>query len=90
MNEKFLEILAFCTSCAEGLLKETPDYGPLRLIEVEEMLIRFGLENGHIDDPRFTELADYIEQNKNRCVTDPEAFPGIVDHCTQELIDIMI
>ncbi|MCI2058685.1 MAG: DUF6092 family protein [Oscillibacter sp.] len=84
----FYELLAFCSSSALGCMDEPPIYGPLRLIDCLEQLIRFGQARNIAGDPRLGELADYIEEHKLSCMYDEEEFRETLQAVSLSLLSI--
>ena len=87
--QRWNEILAFCSSSALGCMGEPPIYGPFRLIECLERLIRFGQEQNLTHSDALAEIADYIEEHKLTCMYDEEDFRKTLENIVLSLLAIM-
>ena len=87
MKEEFNEILSFCVSSAIGCVNEPPIYGPLRLIEVMEKIIDFGIKNGFTNHTEMDVLVGYITGNKTLCMVDEEKFVNSLKEIAYILVD---
>lgn len=88
MREDWNELLAFCITSAVGCMDEPPVYGPLRLIDCMARVIRLGRNLGLIRDTGFSDLEDYIEENKLICMYDEDAFRDVLQEIAFRLIAI--
>ena len=78
MREEWNSILAFMIASAMGCMNEPPIYGPLRLIESMGKLIGFAADNGLDQDERLLEVMRRIEEDKDLCIYDEEAFAKLL------------
>lgn len=87
MQTQWNELLAFCITSAIGLQDEPPIYGPLRLIDCMERVIRLGRYSGQLTNPAIFELEQYIEENKLTCMYDENEFRAVLQEIAFRLID---
>lgn len=89
MEHAWNEILAFCIASAIGCMDEPPVYGPLRLIDVLERLIRYGAAQDFGAGGALLPLADYIQEHKLECMHDEPGFRKSLLEIAQRLMDTM-
>lgn len=75
-----LDLIGFAVVSARNLLDETPDYGPIRLLELADRLLRsaagFGIQTGPWADDLRAQL-----RSAGRALTDgPETFRTLLDN----------
>lgn len=63
MKEQEMNLLSFCIMAAIGCLDEPAIYGPMRLLEVMELVIEQSENPG-----RLLELRDCIHESKTLCL----------------------
>lgn len=89
MNEKINRLLAYIISSSIGCLKEPKIYGPLRLIDTTEKLIKLFIEQGYIKGEKYIELADIINEGKYSCMDDELEFEQMLNKASKKLLEIM-
>ena len=73
---------------AAGLKGEPKIYGPLRLIESSQRLVKLMLEEDP-DNENLKELVQIIENGKRKSMTDEAGFYAMLDEATQKLVDCL-
>lgn len=73
-KDQALSLLAYAISSALGCVNEPKLYGPTRLVDMAERLIRFFDEQELLQAEGLNDIADRIEQDKFLCMDDKEAF----------------
>lgn len=86
MKDDINKILAFLASSAMGCLEEPAIYGPLRLLESIELVIRFAEKHKLTNVDGLEQIADSIATNKNLCMIDKKAFSEFVNNTGIEIV----
>jgi hypothetical protein len=81
LRRSLVEVLAYLSASAHGALASSKLYGPLRLIEGCERLIR-AMEEIGLADPELNKLADDIAAQGMLLSTDAERCRAFADHLT--------
>ena len=82
------ELVVYMTTSAAGLKGEPKIYGPLRLIESSQRLVKLMLEEDS-DNENLKELVQIIENGKRKSMTDEAGFYAMLDEATQKLVDCL-
>lgn len=89
MNKaEVFELLVYMTTSAAGLKGEPKIYGPLRLIESAQRLVKLMLQEDP-DNEHLKELVSIIENGKRKSMTDEEGFYKMLDAATEKLVDCL-
>jgi len=89
MNKaEVFELLVYMTTSAAGLKGEPKVYGPLRLIESAQRLVKLMLQDDP-DNENLKELVEIIENGKRKSMTDEEGFYRMLDAATEKLVDCL-
>jgi len=86
MNDDMKTILAFLASSAMGCLKEPPIYGPLRLLDALERLIRYIRKHEPEGVGGLGQIADHIGDAKLLCMTDRDKFEQLLNSIGVEMV----
>lgn len=86
-RDRCFELLVYLVSSAAGLKKEPHIYGSLRLIEASRQLGQILADADDTKSAAFTELIDTIENSKNKCMTDQDAFYQMLEEASLKLVD---
>lgn len=89
MKDDISKILAFLASSAMGCLDEPAIYGPLRLLETIELVIRCVEKHNLTNMDGLIQIADSIAINKTLCMEDKEAFSEFVNRIGIEIVKII-
>lgn len=89
-KEKYYELLSYIISSAYNCVKEPKIYGPLRLIETAERLIRLLDEDAIVENGALLKLAEKIEDKKLLCMSDEEGFYGMLAEASSDMADVVI
>lgn len=77
-----VELLAFLTASARGLISEPKDYGPMRLLEAAKRLCLLVLPQARGQSRQFvTGLVESIDQTQSERRADPEKYAALMDEC---------
>ncbi len=90
MKEELTEILSFCISSAIGCVDEPAIYGPLRLVEVMEKLIDFGVALEITSDTEWSEIKKQITEKKTLCMIDEDQFKQFLREIAYLLVEKQI
>jgi hypothetical protein len=82
-------LLAYIISSAAGCVSEPKIYGPFRLIDTAERMIRLLDRHGMIKDEALRGLADKIEREKLTCMGNQGAFVSMLDDASARMADIV-
>ncbi|MFC2105331.1 DUF6092 family protein [Candidatus Bipolaricaulota bacterium] len=89
-ERSLLELIGFAIISARNLLDETPDYGPIRLLEVADRLIGSCVVLG-VDLPAWTaDLPARIRAGGRVLAEGPEAFRLLLDELVASVIGQML
>lgn len=82
LQSELFHLSQYMAASAEGLRDEPKHYGPLRLLEVLKRLAR--LMSKEYDDEFMSQIAQDIEDNKGKVMTNKEEFYSFVNNLVIE------
>jgi hypothetical protein len=86
-----LELVGYIIICARNLLDETPDYGPVRLLEVADRLLSSCESLDGLDQPLWARDLQARVKTGGRALTDgPEAFQSFLDDLVASIMNSLI
>lgn len=87
-REQAMELLIYTVTSAAGLRDEPRIYGPRRLLEVAERLIRY-MEAEAGEDTCLQEILSVIESGKQKSSSDEDGFYEMLDLAVEKLVDCL-
>lgn len=88
-RDDLLNYLSFIISSAKGCLKEPKIYGPFRLVESLDKLIKILEKNNILIDELVLNIAQKINYGKSSFMEDESAFIEMLDEITFDLINAL-
>lgn len=87
MKQDFERILAFTAASALECVKEPSPYGSLRMMEILEKMLLFGVQNELITGDKPACLAAKIAAEKGSALTDRNEFQKLVEDVAIAFVD---
>jgi len=84
-ERRILELVSYMLASARNLVNETPEYGPLRLIEACDRLIETFNEMG-IGSQLLTEVKESLDKAKSLLMVDKDRFVRALDELVVSVV----
>lgn len=88
LEPRIFELICFMISSANGLVRETKTYGPLRLLDSASRLISI-LKESDLDSPRLRAIQEQIEKGKLTLMESEEHYSTFLQELVMLLIPLM-
>jgi hypothetical protein len=86
--DDILDVFSFMAVAARGCVIEPRLYGPLRLVDSMSRWFYLLKKNDLVADDRLEAIVELIDRLKYTCMTDEEAFIGMLDDVVDGLVDL--
>lgn len=82
------ELLVYLITSAKSLPEEPVSYGPLRLTEAASKFVHILCEK-YPENESYNQLAQCIDADKGKALTEPEVFSEMLDKASEMLVDCL-